>query len=235
MTPFALTGRLMVGKSTVGRNFAGRKEASLAEPLYALARMFLGTDDKTVLGVREFLQTVGQWGRGTISKEYPLTLERGIFSRWARERFPIHMMDDDLDYLLNRSKVHWATFGNNEDIWIDALCARMGSLDFCSNCRFENELAAFTAKLIPVFHVACKASTLGDRWHAAKVSVAGLTDISESLATRIDCDLACMPVGEVRKKHGLSGVIWNDEKFTTGPAVPDGMLTIEEFVAIVNA
>jgi hypothetical protein len=225
----------MVGKSTVGRNYAGRKEASLAEPLYALARMFLGSDDKTVPGVREFLQTVGQWGRGTVSEKYPRTLERGIFSRWARERFPIHMMDDDLDYLLNRSKVHWATFGSNEDIWIDALCARMGSLDFCSNCRFENELAAFTAKLIPVFHVTCRADTLGARWRAANVSVEALTDISESLATRIDCDLDYLFPEQVRKKYGLSGIIWNDERFITGPSSPEGMLTVEQFVAIVNA
>lgn len=234
---FALTGRLCAGKTWVGEQ-CGRREASLAEPLYALGELLIGASDKKMPGVREFLQQIGQWGRGTLSEKYPLTIERARVSRMLRDpynwsewpemrerafrnkRAYDYLFNDNLhasgEYYCPASGVRWEGFGRNPDIWISALCVRLEIDDtpqFVSNCRFENERAYFVKNQHPVYHVTCRQETFEARWKTQALTANALHDVSEQLALSIEADLQTeMTTQEICAKHGLAGIIWNDDK-----------------------
>src|SRR4051812_18700276 len=79
----ALSGQLKSGKDYVA-NQCGYTVVGFADPIYALVKVLLGTSDKNIPGVRRMLQLVGQWGRGIVSEEYPLTLERASTTKWIK-------------------------------------------------------------------------------------------------------------------------------------------------------
>lgn len=194
------TGRLNAGKDTF-LNSLGRTIHGFADPLYAIQKAFFGTDDKKAPGARVFLQKVGQWGRGMVSAQYPLTTERAVF---------ITLMQA-LGQTLGFS-VDWAQFGKTDTLWVDALLARTADLDNIgvSNVRFKNERESLTAAGFVHYHVMASPNTLQRRWAAAGIAPNDpvLNDGSEQMA--IALDKAALEAG--RKPGGKLRVIWSDKQ-----------------------
>lgn len=227
LNKIAFTGRFLSGKDFAAEA-AGLKVFSLAQPLYGLQEYFFGTSDKTVPGAREFLQTVGQWGRGEISKQYPLTPERALFCQSIRD---------------NRSEfaadlgVAWQLFGSDPDLWLNALLARVntylgknpGARVAVTNARFENELKRLTAEGYVHFHCLCSAPTWSARLQ--KVNLApdspATRDISEQLAASLDQNVI-HSLSKAKQGPKLK-CIWSDEKMQPPSS---RLLTVKEFSAL---
>lgn len=201
-----MTGRLRRGKDHVMNHF-GYTIYAFADPLYALCSYFFGECDKKQPGVRKFLQLVGQWGRGVINEQYPLTPARAMF---------ITMIRTLSDQLPNNLHVNWAKFGFNEDIWNDALISRVAVSQSVnragvSGCRFENEYKKLEANGFTHYHVMCSPET----W-AKRLAMVGLkpnspevNDYSEKLAIALDND--AMQSIKIKPQGPKLRVIWNDE------------------------
>ena len=79
-----LTDRFSPGRQAYWDDQFPHEILGFADPIYALSRAYLGTEDKSVPGVRKFMQDVGQWGRGVVSDEYPLSVTRALFTHDVR-------------------------------------------------------------------------------------------------------------------------------------------------------
>lgn len=216
-----LTGRFKVGKDHIAA-LAGCKIFNFADPLYFLAEHFFGQQPKDA--ARSFLQKVGQWGRGTVSAEYPLTPERALFIKMIRSEFG-HGTEQG---------VNWGSYGQNENIWLDSLIARTaaepsGNLMAVSGVRFQNEYTRLAAEGFIPFHV----MTSGTTW-TARIQAVGLTpdspackDVSEQLAVALDQNVVKTLS---QAKHGPKlRCVWSDDKV----APPSGrLLTVGEFCAM---
>lgn len=196
------TGRLGAGKDTVLKSI-GRTIFGFADPLYMLQQSFFGSRDKSLPGAREFLQKVGQWGRGTISPQYPITPERAIFVSL------VAAMGDNLG-----SEVNWAAYGKSDTIWLDALVSRTAGLDNIgvSNVRFRNEREALVGAGFTHYHVMCSPQTLSARHKAQGIAPGSvvLTDLSEHMA--IGLDKAALDLVKKFPTGPKLRVIWSDEK-----------------------
>jgi len=189
----------------------------MAEPLYALADLTFGTHDKKLPGMRQFLQTVGQWGRGTINAEYPLTPERSTFVAMCR------CFDNGW------FGVQWENYGRDTGIWVKAADERATAQATASggrplvipNIRFADELDFFNRAGWINFHVTCSLNTLLTRRAAAGYTTAGAADISEELAMKRDAAVRENPGHAV----ALFPVIWNDP----APPACEGMFTLDTF------
>lgn len=219
-----LTGRISVGKDHCA-TAAGLRIVGLADPLYFLAHHFFGvpvdsTSNKDLPGMRNFLQDVGQWGRG----EEAFSPMRAIFTTMIRSLAAAGR----LDY----SGVDWAKYGADKDIWLNALFARLqGGIErvAVSNVRFENEYERFAAEGWKHWHVVCSPATWRQR-----LQQKGLTpdspqvkNVSENLARKLDADLQ-QRLSRQRNGPKLR-VIWND----TVPCPSPRLYTLEEFQKIV--
>lgn len=222
-TKLCFTGRLRVGKDFVAQA-VGAKVFGFADPMYKIAEHVFGTSDKDVPGMREFLQRIGQWGRGDVNAQYPLTPERALFVGWMRGA-----MRKSLPGL----HVDWPRFGANADLWVDSLCARIAEADgvlAVSNVRFENELKRLKDQGFAHYHVMTSPGTYAQRLQAAKMDANSpqLRDMSEQLASRLDQQVIDLvrrqPMGEKLR------VVWNDSV----PAPSRRLLTVEEFKAMVQ-
>jgi hypothetical protein len=200
------TGRLRAGKDDALTKL-GYTIHSFAEPLYALQEMFFGTKDKSAPGAREFLQTVGQWGRGEINEQYRLTPARATFITLIRSLAAANQLPD--------LKVNWAAFGSTQMLWVDALLARVAELPgrvAVSNVRFENEYERMTEAGWTHFHVMCSPATWAKRLAKAGLNPKSpsLTDMSEKLGANMDADvyskIKMKPAGNKMR------VIWNDDE-----------------------
>ncbi len=202
-----LTGRLRAGKdNTLSR--LGFSIQSFAEPLYALQEYFFGTRDKSAPGAREFLQTVGQWGRGEVNAQYRLTPARAVFTQFVRN---LAVTIDDLNDL----GVDWDQFGKNQALWIDALNKRAEKVTGrigVSNVRFENELEKMTSSGWTHFHVMCSPATWAKRLAASGLDPKSpaLNDMSEKLAAGMDAD----SYGRIQQNPNgpKLRVIWADDE-----------------------
>lgn len=87
-TPFALIGLARSGKDyLIGKT--GRKSIGLSDPIAALMERFAGgapIGNKSSPGYRRVMQLWGQWGRGMLTEEYPLTPERLQWLQFVRSR-----------------------------------------------------------------------------------------------------------------------------------------------------
>lgn len=237
--PAARVDRLFfTGKLKSGKDFAsaaaGAKIFGFADPIYALARHFfkipVSSAEKTAPGIREFLQTVGQWGRGHIDEAYPLTVHRAIFVELVR--------DPRFAGRVEFPEVAWDTFGNNPSIWLDACVARAeafqaanpGARVAVTNCRFEIEFTRLQSLGWQHWHSVCSNKT----W-AARLAKSGLTpdsstvkDTSERLAAGLDASV----IKQVSEHpHGPKlRAIWSDTEKS-----PSGRLhSVESFVAAIG-
>lgn len=220
-----LTGRLKTGKDYIAEQ-AGCKIFALADPLYFLADYFFGKQPKDA--TRAFLQQAGQWGRGMVSAEYPLTPERALFTRMIQTSFSIS------GHSSSGLKVDWASYGRNENIWLDSLIARMaaepsGNLMAVSGVRFHNEYTRLAAEGFTAFHVMTSAPTWTARLQKVNLSPESpeCKNSSEQLAASLDQNV----IKTLSKaKHGPKlRCVWSDEKMQP----PSGrLLTVAEFVAM---
>lgn len=208
------TGRLKSGKDT-SANAAGATVFGFADPLYAIASHFFkttitATEGKDLPGIREFLQAAGQWGRGVINEQYPLTPDRALFCEQIREtaqwfQFP---------------QVDWSTFGNNPDIWLNACIARANEhlVAFpearvaITNCRFENEFKRLQAEGFQHWHCMCGAKTRTERLAQSKLTPESpaVKDLSEHLAIKLDASV--IKLLSAQKQGPQLRAIWSDKQ-----------------------
>lgn len=211
-----MTGRLRRGKDHVMTKF-GYNIQAFADPLYALCSYFFGQCDKKQPGVRKFLQLVGQWGRGTVNEQYPLTPTRAMF---------ITMVRTLADSFPKNQHVSWQEFGFNENIWNDALISRANALITheaevnrvgVSGCRFENEYRKLEANGFTHYHVMCSAETWAKRLATVglKPTSPEVNDYSENLAIALDND--ALQSIRLKPQGPKLRVIWNDE-FVKSPS-----------------
>jgi hypothetical protein len=200
------TGRLGVGKDYCAAA-AGYKAVGFADPIYALAEMLFGVQvnanaGKDLPGMREFLQAVGQWGRGTLTAQYPLTPARAVFVTMLRS------MSASLPTL-----VDWSNFGRTDLLWIDSLLRRTENLDgklAVTNVRFENEFKPLQEKGWQHWHIMSSPATWSARLASKNLTPASpqLKDISEGLGNFLDND-ATQKISRQRNGEKLR-IIWND-------------------------
>lgn len=88
MIKIAFSGCYGVGKDYVAKQ-ANLKILGFADAIYPFAEYFFGTSDKSVPGIRKFLQQVGQYGRGHYSEQYPACMERAIAVDTLRNVGPV--------------------------------------------------------------------------------------------------------------------------------------------------
>jgi hypothetical protein len=220
------TGGMGVGKDYVAAA-AGAFVIGFADPIYSLVEaLFPGlqvtaTEGKDIPGVRELLQTLGQWGRGEVNAKYPLTPARALM------RVHVLSLANGLPADLC---VDWSAWGVNKDIWLDSLLARAAKLDAvrrvaATNVRFENELRRLRSDGWAHYHVMCSQATRQDRLRKIGVPLSGasLSDMSERLAMALDAD-----VTKKIKQPGTSRlkVIWND----TAPPPSPRIFTVNQWL-----
>jgi hypothetical protein len=227
---FSFTGRLKTGKDFCAEAI-GAAIFGLADPLYALLKQFFGTGDKNAPGARQFLQTVGQWGRGQLDEKHPLTPERASFIATiialnGRKALPPNL------------GVKWQDFGINVDLWLNALLTRIETAKLppgvpmaVTNCRFENEKKALLEAGFASYHTMCSLAT----W-TARLKVVGLspespevTNISETQAIKMDTAVAA--ILKAQPKGPRLRVIWTDEAV---PCPSSRLLTVTQFVELAK-
>lgn len=209
-TRIFFTGRIGVGKDFLA-SAIGATVFGFADPLYALAARLFGVPvsadavSKSTPGIRESLQRIGHFGRGTVSPQYPLSLERALLVEHLRKLGP------EVD-----TSVDWESFGQNENIWFDACVRRVQeaqpALAVVTNVRFENEFKGLTAAGYVGYHVMASDATLAQR-RGAGFSPAAANDLSEQLAIKLDKSAllaARTPGKRVR-------VVWSDSAALLSP------------------
>lgn len=221
------TGRLCSGKDYLAKA-AGCKVLGFADPLYAVASYYFDVEvtsekNKDLPGMRAFLQTVGQWGRGTVSEKYPLTPARALFVKRVRS--------DGACGLFGNAPVEWESYGKNEDIWLDSLIARVAALPAAriavTNCRFQNEFERLQKENYDHWHCMCNPKT----W-AARLAKQNLTpespavkDLSEQLAAKLDASV--IRQCSAQKSGPKLKVIWSDEAM---PAPSSRLHSVADFL-----
>jgi hypothetical protein len=230
------TGRMFSGKDFVASHI-GADIFGFADPIYALTEYLHGVKVNSKEGkdhhpgIRQFMQSVGQWGRNEINSQYPLNAERAMFCMMIRS-------------LANQNclmpGVEWGQFGLTPDLWIDGLLARVAATEqqqqtvyrryAVTNCRFPNEYKSLTAEGWQHWHVVCSPQT----W-LARLSKNGLdakspviSDISEKLAADLNADL--IKKLSTHKQGNKMRVIWSDELV---PPPSNRIYTIGEFKALL--
>lgn len=231
------TGRMGVGKDYVAA-LTGSTIFGLADPIYYLVNHFTGLkvssiSGKDIPGVRSTLQILGQWGRGDVDAEYPVSPARITFVRMVQSLG--NSIDPD-----NSQLVDWKQFGIDKDLWLNSLVARVnaffaenpGKRVAVTNVRFENEYKFLSAAGWKHYHVMCSPATWARRLAKQKLSpdAPQLKDKSELLANAMDADvvrrLSKQPSGSVLR------VIWNDPD----AKIPSSrLLTTAQFLAEVAA
>lgn len=228
------TGRLAAGKDYV----AALSKASIfgfADPMYQVASHFFGievtsTKNKDLPGMRQFLQILGQWGKGVVSDQYPFTPARACFITMIRSLGAMGKFSPDVD---------WDSYGHNELIWTNALVKRAGSFTAANpearvavtNVRFDFERKALVDDGgWTHFHVLCSPQTWTKRLAAKKLTPQSkeLNDISEQLAIVYDRSV----LAEMKKPGGKLKAIWNDEQV---PCPSPRLFTVPEFLAALEA
>lgn len=196
------TGRLRAGKDHV-LTALGYTIHGFADPLYAVQEFFFGTRDKSAPGARKFLQMLGQWGRGVVNEQYPLTAARAVFTTMIRS----------MASQLPNPEVAWDTFGASEDIWVNALLKRIKVAEgkiAVSNCRFENEYKLLAAAGLKHYHVMCSRDTWTKRLQKTGLTPQSpeVNDYSERFAAALDAD--ALQNIKLKPNGGKLRVIWND-------------------------
>jgi len=220
------TGRLGIGKDHCA-TAAGYNIVGFADPMYQLANHFFGTsvsatEGKDAPGMRTFLQTIGQWGRGDVNAEYPYTPLRAVFITMIRSLAAASALPD--------SKA-WEKFGY-QDFWVDRLIAKTAAAPgrlAVTNCRFENEFTRLKNSNFQHWHIIANPNTWTARLAAKKLTPQSpeCNNTSEALAKKLDANVVKLLSTE--RNGPKLRVIWND------PAVkcPSPRLhTIEEFLAL---
>ena len=232
-----------VGKDYVLKKL-GYKILGFADPLYEIAAVVTGTTveklDKGAPGIREMLQTIGQWGRGMVNDKYPLTIERHLFENqlWGNNTTAYLRLREKL---ADRYAVDRRTWGTS-DCWSQSLRIRMraalaGNKDAkvaSSNVRFLNESAMIQALGGQVWFVDAPQAEIKGR--QLQASARTLNDPSEALAKAIrkalvDGSSVLVEGKEVPVTSIVTGVIWNSPAASPKVVVPVYRMEPEPVVA----
>jgi hypothetical protein len=226
------TGRMKVGKDYCA-TAAQARAFGLAEPLYALLKAFFGIDNKDAYGAREFLQTLGQWGRGLVTADYPITAERAALTALIRasKTLPPELC------------VEWSKFGFDADIWINALLKRSEPIISkepdrryaVTNVRFDNELKALQGAGWEHWHVMCSDETRNARLRQAGLDPAGNAqrDASEHIARAFDASV--VKNIKTKQRGSMLRCIWSDDRV---PCPSARIYTVDQWlqeIAIADA
>lgn len=208
-TRIFFTGRIGVGKDFLA-SAIGATVFGFADPLYALAARLFGVPvsadaaSKSTPGIRETLQRIGQYGRGTVNAQYPLTLERALLVEYLRKLGP------EVD-----TAVAWDEFGSNPEIWLEACLRRVADADpllaVVTNVRFENEFRGLTTTGWVGYHVMASDATLVQR--GVKFVSTAANDVSEQLAIKLDKSA----LQAARQSGNRLRVIWSDSAAIPSP------------------
>lgn len=226
------TGQIGTGKDYLASQI-GATVIGVADPLYELVNFMFGLNvsadaaSKTTPGVRKMLQRLGQWGRGEVTAEYPLTEERWLITETIRSRPWERGKATPSEVFLS---VSWDSFGRDENIWLES-ALRRADLQVASghkpvavtNVRFTNEFKAFHTAGWAHFHVMASELTLAKR-RGPNFNQAALADVSEQLAKRLDADV----MKRLTQPGGRLRVVWND---TPTPRT-ERLLTSDQFCGI---
>lgn len=221
-----------VGKDYVLKAL-GYKILGFADPLYEIAAVLIGTTaeklDKGAPGIREMLQTVGQWGRGMVTDKYPWTVERHLFENhlWNNNTTPFMRLREKLADRYAVDRRAWGT----PDCWAKSLRVRMKAVlagnpaakVATSNVRFLNEAQMIRDMGGQVWFVDAPQAEIKGR--QLQASARTLNDPSEALAKAIRKALVN---GEAVPAEGvetpltaiISGVIWNSPAASPVSVVP---------------
>lgn len=229
------TGRLKSGKDFAA-TAAGAKIIGFADPLYAIASYYFhleinATEGKDIPGVREFLQTVGQWGRGVVSEKYPLNVGRAIFISQILSGGP--------KGFFGFPEVAWATYGRHNDIWLDAaiiraneyIAANADARVAITNCRFDHEFKRLQSDGWQHWHSLCSPKTWAARLLAEKLTPesAAVRDLSEQLAANLDSNVVKQL--SAQKDGPKLRAIWNDD---VTPCPSSRLHSVESFLASIG-
>lgn len=223
------TGRLKVGKDWLA-NEIGATIFGLADPIYYLAKHFSGVDvsfnkNKDLPGMRAFLQTLGQWGRGVINEQYPWTPARACFVTMIHSLAAVNV--------ISGQGVNWERYGLDDNVWISAALNRISesnaTLAAVTNVRFENEFKLLQENGWTHYHVMCSSGTHKER--LAKDGILPdspvLKDMSERLAAGLDSNVTKQISAQ---RHGPRlHCVWNDERT---PAISDRLYSVQQFKAL---
>lgn len=228
------TGRLKSGKDYAAKA-SGATIFGFADPLYSIASHFFGVtvnanEGKDLPGMRAFLQTVGQWGRATVSEQYPLIPTRALFIRAVRAAGDAGA--------LGHEEVEWPTYGSNPDIWLNAcilradlyLNAHPGDRVAVTNCRFENEFTRLQAEGFEHWHAMCSPKSWAARLAESKLTPESpsVRDTSEQLAAKLDRSV--IEQLSAQKTGARLKSIWSDSVPPPSPRLH----TVESFLQAVG-
>ena len=159
---FAFSGRMGSGKDYVAKEI-GAQIFGFADPIYVICDYYLGTRDKANVEVREFMQMVGQVGRGAVTPKYPATRERCLFVQQMREVAPREIFKHLPEYLIecpayapgdameglnapdavlspiNPLDSLWVEYGRRADFWVKLLLNRMRLTERLKRCETDAE------------------------------------------------------------------------------------------------
>jgi hypothetical protein len=107
---YAFSGLMYSGKDFVAK-YSKLNVASIAEPIYELCDYFNSTRNKSVPGIRRWMQLIGQWGWGHVDEEYLLSVERGVITDLIR-RFGKQMTTNFSASLTGQSSARGRTSGS---------------------------------------------------------------------------------------------------------------------------
>ena len=233
----AFTGRMKAGKDYLAERINGRV-FGFADPLYRLLTFFFGTTNKDAFGGRQFMQRVGQWGRGDLTEETPVSVERASFCEMIRR------LGETADFLNDPvlSAVDWKRFGHDNRIWLDALLKRVnafravepGRRVVVTNVRFPNERDALRAAGWQIWHVMAAPSTIRQRLEKAGLDEdkVAFTE-SEALARGLDRSVTQLISG--RQGGPKLRCVWNDPTVPRPGHHASRLYTTDEFLARFTA
>lgn len=228
-TRIMLFGKIRAGKDFVADRLSIPKH-NLARPFYWLINNLIGNTVKGNPGMRRTMQEIGQWGRGIINEQYPVTTARISFVNMVRKL------------------EGWESYGEKMDFWAHKLCQSPEILDLTkdlvvTDCRYLDDSKAIEKYNVEPYLVLCYEETRKSRIDALGEKYDGIipvpkigeipkydldfllkhTDISEVYATYLSWNaLYSNDLGFSQDR-----IIWNDEN-----PMPAGkkFLTVESFL-----
>jgi hypothetical protein len=143
----ALSGRFFRGKDYVAHD-CGYAIYGFADPMYKIAKVFFGTEDKSFPGARTFLQRIGQWGWGCPDVGYPTTvdvpfcpvgMEENVLRQQRTQNDRVTITKEQFIQWIRRDGelwvhqpefqgVKWEEYGTRTDFWVSILLNRVQKL-----------------------------------------------------------------------------------------------------------
>jgi len=215
ITKLALSGAFLAGKDWVASN-AGFRQLSVAEPMYRITEYFFGYCDKKRDDVRNFLQTIGQWGWGyNDPAESPCSPERAAFTEIMRTQ----------GAKITGMKGNWENFGKEVDFWIRMLISRLEDEQphdrlAVTNLRFPHEQKPLLEAGFEQYLVLCTEETRQERNNGTPIPAHLSGNVSERFAAQL---------AKTLPEHRI---IWNDHR-----PMPADMkyLTVGKFKELANS